>query len=170
MDSWPRGGRLRSETLNKNLRSHVLLQLQDRFPHSRFQSITAHCLRHFFRTHATYCGISTTEIDAWMGHGGNTMSQHYFHADIESACESIKKFKPLLLNAETSLNSEGQARCQTATVHRIRHCQGHESRCRRRCPAPFASRVHIGIRYQSRMTRSRNMSIYDSLSDKLPLL
>ena len=92
----PRGGYLRSDTVNNNLRSKVLAPLKDRFPHARFQSITAHCLRHFFLTHATYCGISKTEIDAWMGHGGSSLSQRYFHANIESACESIKKFNALL--------------------------------------------------------------------------
>jgi integrase len=91
-----RGGRLRSDSVNDNLRSNVLIPLKEHFPHSRFQSITAHCLRHFFETYATYCGISKTEIDAWMGHGTCSMGQHYFHNQIEFACESIKKFKPLL--------------------------------------------------------------------------
>lgn len=99
--SGPRGGLLRSDTFNNTLRLNALNPLKDLFPHARFQSITAHSLRHFFRTHATRSGISQTEIDAWMGHGGSSMAQHYFHADIDSACESIKKFKPLLtLNAD----------------------------------------------------------------------
>lgn len=92
----PRGGRLASDTINKGLRSIALAPLGERFPHPKFRSITAHCLRHFFRTHATYCGISKTEIDAWMGHDESSMSQRYFHTNIESACKSIKKFKPLL--------------------------------------------------------------------------
>ena len=92
----PRGGKLRCDTFNKNLRSKILVPLQDRFPHKKFRSITAHCLRHFFRTHCTYSGISQTEIDAWMGHKIDSMSQRYFHEDIELACESIKQFKPLL--------------------------------------------------------------------------
>lgn len=92
----PRGGHLRSDTFNDNLRLKALIPLKDRFPRTKFESLTAHGMRHFFRTHATHCGISKTEIDAWMGHDENSMSQRYFHEDIESACESIKKFKPLL--------------------------------------------------------------------------
>ena len=92
----PRGGKLRSDTFNDNLRSKVLIPLAGRFPHKRFLSITAHCLRHFFKTHCTYSDISETEIDAWMGHNTDSMSQHYFHEDIELACESIKRLKPLL--------------------------------------------------------------------------
>ena len=92
----PRGGYLRSDTVNNNLRSKVLIPLKDRFPHAKFQSITAHCLRHFFLTHATYCGISKTEIDDWMGHGKSSLSQRYFHSNVESACQSIQKFEPIL--------------------------------------------------------------------------
>ena len=94
--SGPRGGRLRSDTLNNNLRSKVLVPLQDRFPHAKFQSITVHCLRHFFNTYANYCEIEEADIKSWMGHGQNSMSQHYLHSDIESAREKIKKVKPLL--------------------------------------------------------------------------
>lgn len=101
----PRGGRLISDTINDGLRANALVPLKERFLHARFQTITAHCLRHFFRTHATNCGISKTEIDAWMGHNEQSMSQRYFHANIESACHSIKKFKPILAT-ESELDSQ----------------------------------------------------------------
>ena len=94
----PRGGRLSSETLNDNIRSKVLAPLSAQFPHARFQSITVHCLRHFFKTYANYCEIEEADIESWMGHGASSMSQHYLHSDIESACKKIKKFKPLLSN------------------------------------------------------------------------
>ena len=45
----PRGGLLRSDTFNDALRSKALKPLEDLFPHARFQSITAHSLRHFFQ-------------------------------------------------------------------------------------------------------------------------
>lgn len=94
--SGPRGGKLRSDTFNEHLRLEVLVPLKERFPHAKFQSITAHCLRHFFKTYCTYCDISEAEIEAWMGHSTGSMSRRYFHEDIELANESIRKFKPLL--------------------------------------------------------------------------
>lgn len=94
--SGPRGGKLRSDTFNEHLRSEILVPLKERFPHAKFQSITAHCLRHFFKTYCTYCDISEAEIEAWMGHNTGSMSRRYFHDDIELACESIRRFKPLL--------------------------------------------------------------------------
>ena len=98
--SGPRGGKLRSETFNKKLRLKILVRLGDKFPHGKFQTITAHCFRHFYKTHCTFSEISQTEIEAWLGHNSGSMSQHYFHDDVEQACESIKKFKPLLTSLD----------------------------------------------------------------------
>lgn len=113
----PRGGRLSSETLNKHIRSEVLVPLKDHFPHARFQSITVHCLRHFFKTYATYCEITETDIESWMGHG-SSMSHHYLHTDIEAAREKIKKFKPLLSDESSrELDKESDSVINTSTSY-----------------------------------------------------
>lgn len=117
-----RGGSLSSETFNNSIRSNALVPFKVRFPHPRFQTITAHCFRHFFKTYATYCENEEADIESWMGHGSSSMSQRYLHSDIESACEKIKKFKPLLSDdSDNQFDSRPREEYNINTNHRDGH-------------------------------------------------
>ena len=91
----PRGGKLRSETFASHLRKLALQPLKERFPHSRFQSITAHSLRHFFNSICAANNIAQQAVMEWMGHRTDYMSKRYFHRNDDASLRNIEKIEPI---------------------------------------------------------------------------
>ena len=91
----PRGGSLRCDTFADHLRLHALQPLSDRFTHKRFQSITAHCFRHYFASLCAASNISQQTVMDWMGHRTDAMAKRYFHRDNEASLRNIKKLKAI---------------------------------------------------------------------------
>ena len=86
----PRGGKLRSDTFGKHLRKFALAPLADQFG-KKFQTITAHCFRHFFASWCAGRGISQQTVMDWMGHRTESMAAYYFHRDRSASRENMKR-------------------------------------------------------------------------------
>lgn len=96
----PRGGKLRNDTFGDHLRKYALVPLSSKFPHKRFQVITAHSFRHFFASQCAANGVAQQTAMGWMGHMTDAMAKYYFHSDKQSSRENIKKLRSV--NDESS--------------------------------------------------------------------
>lgn len=92
----PRGGKLRSDTFGDELRRVALKPLQHKITHDRFQTITAHSLRHFFSSIGAANNISQQTVMDWMGQRTPSMAKRYFHRNDEASLKNIKKIEPIL--------------------------------------------------------------------------
>ena len=88
----PRGGTLRSDTYGRNLRKLALEPLAEKFPHPRFQTITAHCFRHFFASLCAANKVSEQTTMDWMGHKTSSMARVYYRSNHRAAVKMIQQF------------------------------------------------------------------------------
>ena len=89
----PKGGKLRSDTYGRNLRKLALQPLQKEFPHPRFQTITAHSLRHFFASMCAANKVSEQTTMDWMGHRTSNMAKYYYRSNHKAAVQMIQQFE-----------------------------------------------------------------------------
>jgi integrase len=91
----PRGGKLRSDKFGDSLREVALVPLAKTIRHERFQTITAHCFRHFFASICAASNLSQQTVMDWMGQRSDSMAKHYFHRNDEASLRNIKKIEPI---------------------------------------------------------------------------
>jgi integrase len=96
----PCGGKIRSDMFSKHLRKLALKPLASRFPQRQFQTITAHCFRHFFASICAANNISQQTVMDWMGHRSDSMAKRYFHQDDEASLRNIEKIDPKIDESE----------------------------------------------------------------------
>ena len=89
----PRGGKLRSDTYGRNLRKLALEPLEEKFPAPRFQTITAHSLRHFFASICAANKVSEQTTMDWMGHRTSNMAKYYYRSNHKAAVQMIQQFE-----------------------------------------------------------------------------
>ena len=89
----PRGGKLRSDTYGRNLRKLALEPLGEKFPHPKFQTITAHSLRHFFASMCAANKVSEQTTMDWMGHRTSNMAKYYYRSNHKAAVQMIQQFE-----------------------------------------------------------------------------
>ena len=89
----PRGGKLRSDTYGRNLRKLALKPLGEKFPDPRFQTITAHSLRHFFASICATNKVSEQTTMDWMGHRTSNMAKYYYRSNHKAAVQMIQQFE-----------------------------------------------------------------------------
>ena len=89
----PHGGMLRSDTFGRNLRKLALEPLSEKFPHPRFQTITAHSLRHFFASICAANKVSEQTTMDWMGHRTSSMAKYYYRSNHKAAVQMIQQFE-----------------------------------------------------------------------------
>ena len=89
----PKGGKLRSDTYGRNLRKLALKPLQKEFPNPRFQTITAHSLRHFFASLCAANKVSEQTTMDWMGHRTSNMAKYYYRSNHKAAVQMIQQFE-----------------------------------------------------------------------------
>ena len=89
----PRGGKLRLDTYGRNLRKLALEPLEEKFPAPRFQTITAHSLRHFFASICAANKVSEQTTMDWMGHRTSNMAKYYYRSNHKAAVQMIQQFE-----------------------------------------------------------------------------
>ena len=89
----PRGGKLRSDTYGRHLRKLALDPLSEKFPHPRFQTITAHSFRHFFASLCAANKVSEQTTMDWMGHRTSNMAKYYYRSNHKAAVQMIQQFE-----------------------------------------------------------------------------
>lgn len=79
----PRGGRLKPDTVRRNLVDSVLGPLSDRFPthggEQGFSDGRLHSFRHYFCSTCANSGVPERVVMAWLGHQDSEMVAHYYH-------------------------------------------------------------------------------------------
>lgn len=89
----PREGKLRSDTYGRYLRKLALEPLREKFPNPRFQTITAHSLRHFFASICAANKVSEQTTMDWMGHRTSNMAKYYYRSNHKAAVQMIQQFE-----------------------------------------------------------------------------
>lgn len=89
----PMGGKLRSDTYGRHLRKLALDPLSKKFPHPKFQTITAHSFRHFFASMCAANKVSEQTTMDWMGHRTSNMAKYYYRSNHKAAVKMIQQFE-----------------------------------------------------------------------------
>ena len=80
-------------TYGRNLRKLALEPLGEKFPHPKFQTITAHSLRHFFASMCAANKVSEQTTMDWMGHRTSNMAKYYYRSNHKAAVQMIQQFE-----------------------------------------------------------------------------
>ena len=95
----PRGGRLKPDTVRRNLEDRILVPLAPRFPslpdQKGFVDGRLHSFRHYF---VSYCANNNTPelvTMRWLGHKDSEMVRHYYHLHDDESRRQMSRLNPL---------------------------------------------------------------------------
>ncbi len=92
---WPRGGRLKPDTVRNMLIRDVLEPLKERFPAQPngqgFSDGRLHSFRHFFCSLCSNCGVPEGSVMKWLGDTDAAMVRRYCHLDHDEARRLMSK-------------------------------------------------------------------------------